>query len=102
MTAFSRPVVDLVIQQKQPYLFADNQEAQAAGLSDTMLMSQSGSLMCVPLIDDRSRMMGVIYVDALNQSSAFRRTDLSLLRDLSKRAAIALKNAGLHSSLDSD
>ena len=82
MTAFSRPVVDLVIQQKQPYLFADYQEAQAAGLSDTMLMSQSGSLMCVPLIDDRSRMMGVIYVDALNQTSAFRRTDLSLLSDL--------------------
>jgi len=102
MTAFSRPLVDMVIQQKQAYLFADYQEAENVGLSNTMLISNIGSLMCVPLVDDRSLMQGVIYVDALSKPSAFRRADLSLLSDLGKRAAIALKNAWLYSSLETE
>ncbi|HEX9911515.1 MAG TPA: GAF domain-containing protein, partial [Desulfatiglandales bacterium] len=54
------------------------------------------SVMCVPLMN-RSKLMGVLYVDSITKPYGFRGEDLHLLSAVSSPVAIAIENAFLHS-----
>ena len=95
----SKDVVKQVIRYKKAVSVLDPHDAEEANLSDTLKLSKIGSTMCVPLIC-HSQIMGVIYVDSLEKPYGFRKKDISLLTDLSNRAAIAIENAMLYENLE--
>jgi len=95
----SKVVVKQVIRYKKAVLVLDPYDAEEANLSDILKLSKIGSTMCVPLIYN-SQIMGVIYIDSLEKPYGFRKEDISLLTDLSNRAAIAIENAMLYENLE--
>jgi len=99
-TKFSLPVVEQVIQDERAVFISDSNDKKDPELSATLQLSNIGSVMCVPLVSSRSRIIGVIYVDSDIRPYGFRMGDLALLTDLSKRAAMAIENALLFASLE--
>ena len=89
---YSRTIVDRVRREKKPVLMLDTLNEESAELSESMKLMQIRSVMCVPLIS-RSKIRGVIYVDALNEPNGFRKDDLSLLTALSSPTAVVIESA---------
>jgi phosphoserine phosphatase RsbU/P len=92
VNAYSRTIVNRVIQAGKPVIMVDTNQENKADLSESMELMKIKSVMCVPLIS-RSKMRGVIYVDSLNKPHGFRKEDLSLLTALSIPAAYAIESA---------
>ena len=96
---YSRTVVDRVLKSKKPVIMCDTEAEDEEEISESMEMMKIRSVMCVPLVS-RSNVLGVIYVDSVNQPFGFRKEDLRLLTALSTPAAIAVENASLHTTLE--
>ncbi|HLO51976.1 MAG TPA: GAF domain-containing protein, partial [Kamptonema sp.] len=60
---------------------------------------QAKSILCAPLLD-RSRLIGIIYLENNLTKGAFTPTRLSVLQLLSGQAAISIENARLYQSLE--
>jgi transcriptional regulator with GAF, ATPase, and Fis domain len=88
---FIRPIVELVKQGEAPILIQNNEDIK--GLSTTFELSNIGSLLCVPMINDQSRIRGIFYIDSLDKPYGFRREDLTVLTDLSKQAMIFIEHS---------
>jgi pSer/pThr/pTyr-binding forkhead associated (FHA) protein len=96
---YCREVVDQVIQNKKAVMIADPDIPQAKPLAESLKSQDIGSVMCVPLRGS-TQILGVIYVDALNETHGCRQKDLPVLADLSRRAALAIEHALLYEDLD--
>ena len=96
---YCREVVDQVIKSKKAILIVDPQAEAPAGLAESLKSQKIGSVMCVPLRGSH-QILGVIYVDALNKPHGFRKKDLPVIADLSRRAALAIEHALLYEDLD--
>jgi len=96
---YSREVVDQVIRDNKAILIVDPEAEAPADLAENLKSQDIGSVMCVPLRGSH-QIMGVIYVDALKQPYGFRKKDLPLIADLSRRAALAIEHALLYEDLD--
>jgi pSer/pThr/pTyr-binding forkhead associated (FHA) protein len=94
INAYSRTIVNRVIQERKPVIMVDTNQEDKVDLSESMKLMKVRSVMCVPLIS-RSKMRGVIYVDSISKPHGFRKEDLSLLTALSIPAAYAIENATL-------
>ena len=98
--SINRHVVYYVIKYKKAvFVLNHHHNGEEANLSGTLKLSQIGSTACVPLIFN-SHIMGAIYFDSLEKPYGFRKEDLSLLTDLSNRAAIAIENTMLYENLE--
>lgn len=96
---YSRTIVDRVMKSKEPIVMSDTMAEDKGDLSESIEMMKIRSVMCVPLIS-RGTILGVIYVDSVNQPFGFRKEDLRLFTALSSPAAIAIDNASLHTTLE--
>lgn len=96
---YCREVVDQVIKNKKAILIVDPQAEAPADLAEILKSQKIGSVMCVPLRGSH-QIQGVIYVDSLNKSHGFRKKDLPVIADLSRRAALAIEHALLYEDLD--
>ncbi|MHC4662779.1 MAG: HD domain-containing phosphohydrolase [Planctomycetota bacterium] len=61
---------------------------------DSIVMNNIRSVMCVP-VETRDEILGVIYVDTVSFSGAFKESDLELLTAVGKQAGIAIRRAKL-------
>jgi signal transduction histidine kinase len=98
---YSRSVVNQVIRERKPVVLYDALEEEGRDRSQSMEAMRVKCVLCVPLIS-RSKMMGVLYVDAQSSSHGFRNADVDLLSILSGPAAVAIENAMLYTSLQND
>lgn len=89
---YCRDVVDQVIKKGNELMVLGKDKV----LSDGLKLSDVKSVMCVPLLN-RSKVIGVIYVDSVTNSHGFRKDDLSFFKALSTPAAHAVHNALLYS-----
>lgn len=89
---YSRDVVDQVIENGSELMVLGKDQA----FSDQLQRSGIKSVMCVPLLN-RSRVIGVIYVDSVVESHGFRKDDLNFFKELSIPAAHAIYNSLLYS-----
>jgi hypothetical protein len=96
---YCREVVDQVIRDKKAILIVDPEAEAPADLKESLQSEQIGSVMCVPLRGSH-QILGVIYVDALKKPHGFRKKDLPVIADLSRRAALAIEHALLYEDLD--
>jgi PAS domain S-box-containing protein len=92
---YSRTIVQQVIGSGKAIMMSDTSLEKERDLSQSMIMLQIKSLMCVPLIS-KSQVYGVIYVHSTRMPFGFTRSDLSLLTAVSTPAALAIENALLY------
>lgn len=94
---YSRTIVERVIGDGKAIMMSDTSLEKERDLSQSMIMLQIKSLMCVPLIS-KSQVFGVIYVHSTRMPFGFTRSDLSLLTAMSTPAALAIENALLYAT----
>jgi sigma-B regulation protein RsbU (phosphoserine phosphatase) len=92
----SRTIVKEVVRSKQAILSADAAADARFELSESVADFRIRSMMCAPLIDSDSEVMGAIQVDTLDQRNRFRQEDLEVLVSVASQAAVAIDNAKLH------
>jgi serine phosphatase RsbU (regulator of sigma subunit) len=67
--------------------------------SDSVSTSNIRSLMCVPILDQKQRPLGVIQIDTREGRGRFEQEDLDLLVSVASQISIAVQNAQLHQDL---
>ncbi len=96
---YSRTVVHKALAEGVGILSEDVKEDERFVSSATLTSMNLRSLICVPLITQDQKRLGVIQVDRFRQGTPFRSDDLHLLTTISLQVAIALDNAALHAEL---
>jgi len=89
---YSRTIVNRVMAEGKGIIMSDIDREAEENLSDSIIMMDIKSVMCVPLIS-KSKTLGAIYVHSLDLPHRFRQDDLFLLTGLSGPAALAIENA---------
>src|SRR5262249_12336572 len=96
---YSRTIVKKALDEGVGILSEDvNADKRFAG-TETLLSLNLRSLLCVPLIGPDGRRLGVIQLDCLRPSLAFRGNDLELLTTVGLLVAVVLENASMHAEL---
>jgi GAF domain-containing protein len=85
---FCRNVQDRVIEEKKPLVHSDIKSGEDE-LADTLKAMRIQSVLWMPMLMG-SDVIGVIYLDSLEKPYGFRKEDVSLFVDLSRRTALAL------------
>lgn len=93
-SAFSRTVIDRVVESREPILTTDAQEDTRFSVQESVISYNLRSILCLPLFV-KEELIGVIYADNRIQSGVFTEKERDLLIDFSNQAAIALENARL-------
>ena len=94
--SFSRTIVKRALDEGISLISEDLQSDQRFQSSHTITSLDLHSIICVPLIDQDGKRLGVIQVDRFCKGFGFRVDDLHLLTALSMQVAIVLDNVALH------
>jgi Nif-specific regulatory protein len=92
-------IVRRVIESGQPLISADARVDERFEESETVLLENIVSTLCVPLVM-RERISGAIYVDHRETKHLFSGQDLEFLEAFADQAAIAIENARLYEELE--
>jgi putative methionine-R-sulfoxide reductase with GAF domain len=95
---FSQEVVEQVLREGESIILADTASGGFHGPADSGDTLEIKSVVGLPLIAD-SEIFGVLYLDGIRGSHAFRTEDLLTLRALCSFIALAVRNAGISSRL---
>lgn len=93
---YSRTIVRRALDEGIGILSEDAKADKRFEASDTLTSLALHSVICVPLIGQERKRLGVIQVDRFRRGLAFRTEDLHLLTTISLQVAVALENAQLH------
>ena len=96
---YSRTIVRRALEEGVGLLSEDVQQDQRFEASDTLSYLGLHSVLCVPLITQESRRLGVIQIDRFRQGAGYRVEDLQLLTALALQVAVVLENVELHGQL---
>ena len=83
-TSYNLEVVGHVLKTNKPFQFLDALDEYEDGLSETLRVSKIRSVLCLPL-SQRSKMLGLMYIDSMEQSPSFRKEDLYVMKLLSEK-----------------
>jgi GAF domain-containing protein len=86
------------LRESESIILADAATSGFHGLTDSGDTLEIKSVVGLPLIA-ASEIRGVLYLDGIRGSRAFRNEDLLMLRALCTLIALAVKNAGISSNL---
>ncbi|MDP9268853.1 MAG: FHA domain-containing protein [Acidobacteriota bacterium] len=96
--SLSRSVLDLIKTEKQPILISDASADERFTGSESMKISGLQSAMCAPLLG-KERLLGIFYVDNLEQTAAFTQDELNVFALVAAQAAAAIDSAITHELL---
>lgn len=91
----SRTVFEHVIKTKQAVLSADTSSDSRFDTAASIVDIEIRSMMCAPLLNSDGDAMGMIQLDSVRKSVAFREEDLELLSVVAMQAATAIEKAHL-------
>jgi len=97
--AFSRTIVDRVVQLGEPILTTNAQADARFSGQESIVAYNVRSVLCVPL-KVKGQLTGVIYADNRVREGLFSEKDRSLLAAFADQAAAALENARLFASVE--
>ena len=92
----SRTIVNEVMDGREAILSADAASDERFQMSQSIADFSIRSMMCAPLMDSESNVLGVIQIDTLNQKRRFTEDDLAVLAGVAAPAGMAIENAQLH------
>jgi serine phosphatase RsbU (regulator of sigma subunit) len=96
---YSRTIVQKALEEGIGILSDDVQGDQRFQASHTLASLDLRSLLCVPLIGQDGRRLGVVQLDRFRHGMPFRVDDLQLLTTVGLQVAVVLDNAALHAEL---
>jgi sigma-B regulation protein RsbU (phosphoserine phosphatase) len=96
---YSRTIVRKALEEGVGLLSDDVQNDQRFRPSETLTSLGLHSVLCVPLITQEGRRLGVIQIDRFRKGVGYRVEDLELLTALGLQAAVVLENVELHGQL---
>jgi sigma-B regulation protein RsbU (phosphoserine phosphatase) len=96
---FSRTVVRRVLDEGIGVLSEDVHDDQRFAGSKTLTSLDMRSLLCVPLIGQNGRRLGIIQLDRFRVGMPFTIEDLQLLTAIGLQVAVVLENSALHAEL---
>ena len=91
-------MLDYVARNKQAVLSGESGGDSAFTLSKSALNMRVRSVMCVPLINSSSQVVGIIDLDTSRTRDFFTRNDLQILAGVARHLAIVIENADLHAA----
>jgi phosphoserine phosphatase RsbU/P len=96
---YSRTIVRKALEEGAGILSDDVQTDQRFRASETVTSLGIHSVLCVPLIAQEGRRLGVIQIDRFRKGGSFKVEDLQLLTALGIQVAVVLENVELHGQL---
>jgi response regulator RpfG family c-di-GMP phosphodiesterase/pSer/pThr/pTyr-binding forkhead associated (FHA) protein len=90
--AISRTIVDEVVTERQCVLSADAMFDDNIDVSESILIQQIRSVLCVP-IEYEDDLLGVLYLDSPGRDNLFTEEDLHFVSGIAGAAAVAITNA---------
>ncbi|HEV3023459.1 MAG TPA: SpoIIE family protein phosphatase, partial [Pirellulales bacterium] len=96
---YSRTIVRSALEEGVGLLSEDVQVDQRFRASDTLTSLGLHSVLCVPLITQEGRRLGVIQIDRFRKGGGYRVEDLQLLTAIGLQVAVVLENVELHGQL---
>jgi serine phosphatase RsbU (regulator of sigma subunit)/pSer/pThr/pTyr-binding forkhead associated (FHA) protein len=99
IVTYSRTVVKKVLADGVGVLSEDVKADQRFEPSSTLTTMGARSLLCVPLISQEGRRLGILQLDRVRQGHSFTLEDLQLLTAIGLQVAVVLENAALHAEL---
>jgi phosphoserine phosphatase RsbU/P len=97
--SYSRTVVKKVLSDGVGILSEDVKADQRFEPTSTLTSMGARSLLCVPLISQDGRRLGILQLDRLRQGNAFQLEDLQLLTAIGLQVSVVLENAALHAEV---
>jgi transcriptional regulator with GAF, ATPase, and Fis domain len=93
---YNRELVEQTLIRKKPVMIKDSNNIEDGDdkLTESLHLMKIRSAISMPIVG-RYGIRGVIYVDSLEKPNGFRSSDLSLLRDVCVRAALAMDTVSL-------
>ena len=95
----SMTIVKQAMQDREAILSADAVKDSRFKLSDSLTQLQIRSMMCLPLLDQDDKALGVIQLDTKDIRRQFSQGDLDLMVSVASQASLAVDNARLHAEL---
>ncbi|MFT5302886.1 MAG: sigma-B regulation protein RsbU (phosphoserine phosphatase) [Mariniblastus sp.] len=95
MIRVSRTIVNQVITTKRPLISSDAATDDRFDMSQSIVDFRIRSIMCAPLINSKDEAIGVIQLDTLKQSIAFKEEDLETLVTVAMQASLAIQKSDL-------
>jgi serine phosphatase RsbU (regulator of sigma subunit) len=96
---YSRTIVKRALEDGVGILSDDVRTDRRFQASETITSLNVRSLLCVPLIAQDGKRLGVIQMDRFRAGTPFRLEDLQMLTAVGLQAAVVLENAALHAEL---
>jgi serine phosphatase RsbU (regulator of sigma subunit) len=96
---YSRTIVRKALDEGLGLLSEDVQSDQRFRGSETLTSLGLHSVLCVPLITQEGRRLGVIQIDRFRKGAGYRVEDLQLLTAIGLQVAVVLENVELHGQL---
>jgi phosphoserine phosphatase RsbU/P len=96
---YSRTIVRKALEEGVGLLSEDVQHDERFEASATLTYLGLHSVLCVPLITQEGRRLGVIQIDRFRQGAGYRVEDLQLLTAIALQVAVVLENVELHGQL---
>jgi serine phosphatase RsbU (regulator of sigma subunit) len=93
---YSRTLVQRALTEGIGLLSQDVEGDQRISKTATLVALKLSSLICVPLICQDGRRLGVVQLDCTTSGHAFTEDDLELLTAVALQVAVVLDNAALH------
>lgn len=97
--ALSEDIVNEVVSQRHSILSTDVTDDHRFKNHESISQSGIRSVMCAPLIVEDD-VIGLIQIDAQDQSHSFDQDDLQILTGIGAQVAVALKNFGLYEDIE--
>jgi putative nucleotidyltransferase with HDIG domain len=94
----SKTILQAAVQQRESLISNDALVDERFAHSRSVASANVRSAICAPLLN-RTKVLGVIYLDSTGQSCLFTKDDLSLLSAMALKAGIALDNARLYDDM---
>ena len=91
----SRTIVNQVMDTKQPIISSDAAADDRFDMAQSIVDFRIRSIMCAPLINSKDESIGVIQLDTLKQSIAFKEEDLETLVTVAMQASLAIQKSDL-------
>jgi adenylate cyclase len=98
---YSRKITNFVLKQGDAIISDDASGDRRFDSSQSIIQQSIQAAMCAPL-RPRDKAIGVLYVDNLSRGHAYHKEDLEFLSSLANQAAIAIENANLYQSMQSE
>ncbi|MDG1872433.1 MAG: SpoIIE family protein phosphatase [Mariniblastus sp.] len=99
MIRISRTIVNQVMAAKHAIISSDAASDDRFDMSQSIVDFRIRSLMCAPLINSKDESIGVIQLDTLKQSIAFKDEDLETLVTVAMQASLAIQKSDLFDEL---